>query len=378
MKKVLAFILCLILLCGCSNKETEKGAEEKELFGIWVTYSELELAAQNGFDKGFEEICKNASQLNANALFVHLRAFSDSVYPSDYFPLTSWAKKLEYDALEKMVELCHKYSLELHGWINPYRISSSLNSVDALEDTHPAKINPSLVGKTQKGLYFNPALSSVRRLITDGIREIINGYDIDGIHFDDYFYPTIDEEFDKECYELYKSTALSPLSLDDWRRINIDLLIQSVSMAVRSSEKDICFSVSPAADIEKNYNELYADIKGWCQKGYIDALIPQLYFGFNYPLEKFSFERLTLDWLSLIGSENVKLYIGLAPYKLDTESLPDKEEWQNGTDIVARQITYIKNQQGISGAVLFSYSHIFSPGENKEKQKEEIEKILKE
>ena len=110
MKKVLAFILCLILLCGCSPKTEKKKEEEKAFLGIWVTYAELEYAAQNGFDKGFEEICKNAASLNANALFVHLRAFSDSVYPSDYFPLTSWAKNLEYDALEKMIELCHKYS----------------------------------------------------------------------------------------------------------------------------------------------------------------------------------------------------------------------------------------------------------------------------
>lgn len=380
MKRLTAVFLLIFMLCGCTQKAPagSPSSDSEFLYGIWVTYAELSEEAKSDFEKGFEDICKNAQEVGANALFVHLRAFCDSVYPSQYFPLCSWAQKQDGDMLSLMIEICKKYGLELHGWINPYRVSSAHASIESLPENSPVRSNPQLLGNTAEGLYLNPASAQARRLVIDGVREIVNSYDIDGIHFDDYFYPTTDESFDKQMYEEYISESKNPLALDDWRRVNVNLLISGVYSAVKNSGKDICFSVSPAADIEKNKNTLYADVKSWCEAGYIDMIIPQLYFGFDYPVESFTFERLLLDWVKLTQNSSTRLCIGLAPYKLDTIQTPDSEEWNGGTDIVARQLLHIKNQADISGALFFSFSYLFREEENYIIQNENITKAIKE
>lgn len=380
MKKILAIILSVVLLCGCTQKTPTQAEDESHSFvyGVWVTYAELSTAAQNGFEKSFTQLCQNAKSMGANALFVHLRAFCDSVYPSSLFPMCDWAEKENKDVLSLMLKICKENGLAFHGWINPYRVSSSTNDIEKLPQNSPVRAKPEMLGVTSTGLYLDPSNNLARRLVIDGIREIIDNYDVDGIHFDDYFYTTTDEIFDSKSYAAYKDTCSNPLPLNEWRTVNVNLLIASVYSAIKNSGKDICFSVSPAADIEKNKNQLYADIEQWCNAGYIDAVIPQLYFGFDYPIEKFSFEQLLLDWMNLTENCNVRLFIGLAPYKLDTDQAPDKEEWENGTDIVARQIRHIKNQAYVSGAVFFSYSYLFGNTENINIQKKEIEKAIKE
>ncbi len=379
MKKLTAVLLIIFMLCGCAPKTSVINTDEQSfLYGVWVTYAELSSAAQTNFSKGFEDICINAKKLGANALFVHLRAFCDSIYPSTLFPLCSWAENKEGDMLLLITQICKKYDLALHGWINPYRVATAHNNPEMLPENSPVKKNPQLLGYTAEGLYLNPASAEARRLVIDGVREIIDSYDIDGIHFDDYFYPTTDESFDRQMYNEYCSDSKNPLDLGAWRRVNVNLLISGVYSAIKSSGKDICFSVSPAADIEKNKNSLYADVKSWCEAGYIDMIIPQLYFGFDYPTEKFTFEQLVLDWIKLTENSSARLCIGLAPYKLDTQQTPDSEEWKDGTDIVARQVLHIKNQADISGAVFFSSSYLFREEENYIIQKENISKAIKE
>lgn len=378
MKRLLSVILCCLLLCGCSPKTKIDTAVQKDCFyGIWVTYAELQSIAENGFTEGFEEVCINSAELGATALFVHVRAFCDSVYPSQLFPMCDYLSALPYDPLEKMITLCKKYGLEFHAWINPYRVSTSPD-IALLDDLSPAKKDSSLLLDFADGLYLDPSNRQVRKIVLEGIKEIADNYDIDGIHFDDYFYPTTDENCDAKSYAAYKGSCKNPLPLDNFRRVNVTLLVSGVASYLKSNHKDISFTISPAADIERNYTSLYADIKGWCRAGYLDAVIPQLYFGFNYPAESFCFERLLLDWINLTEDSRAKLYIGLAPYKLDTTSKPDAAEWANGTDIVARQITHIKNQAEVDGAVLFSYSYIFGSSSNAMLQKEEITKSIKE
>lgn len=378
MKRILSVVLCILLLCGCSRKtETSTDEYEDYFYGIWITYAELSNLAKDDFEKGFEEVCKNSKELGATALFVHVRAFCDSVYPSQLFPMCDYLASLDYDPLQKMITLCKKYSLQFHAWINPYRVATSAD-MSLLKNSSPAKKNPELLLSCSQGLYLDPSSKHARLLILDGIKELTNNYSVDGIHFDDYFYPTTDENCDAKSYTAYKNSCKNPLPLDDFRRVNVTLLISDVALYLDSLNKKIAFTVSPAADIEKNHNELYADIGGWCRAGYLDAVIPQLYFGFLYPDEKFSFERLLLDWINLTADFRVKLYIGLAPYKLDTLTAPDSYEWRNGTDIVARQITHIKNQADVDGAVLFSYSHIFKNSQSAILQKEKIIQSIKE
>lgn len=376
MKKIFAVLICVILLCSCSAPK-EAISQQDSFMGIWITYSELAEAATDDFKECFTSMVDNSYNLGATDLFVHVRAMSDSVYPSAYYPLCSWAQGLDFDALGFMIETCHQKGIRFHAWINPYRISSSKNELSLIPENSPAHSLSNCLGATEQGLYFDPSKAQVRKLVIDGIREILSRYSVDGIHFDDYFYPTDSPAFDLYSYNAYCAETENPLPLAFWRKTNVNLLVSGVCSAVNNCDAPIEFSVSPAADIEKNENALYADIDYWCNSGYLDKVIPQLYFGFSYPDERFCFKRLLNDWINYVGNSGVELCIGLAPYKLDTDSPADCQEWRNGTEIVANQIELIKENPAVSGAVLFSYSYLFSEDENLDIQKNNIKKAIK-
>ncbi len=379
MKKLIAVLLSVCLLCSCGKKEVKTETENKDFAGMFLSYIELaELSLSGDFKKSFNEAVDNCAQLNITDMFIHVRAMCDSLYPSAYYPLTDWAKNLDFDVLAFMIDACHKRSIRFHAWINPYRISSGVSDLDKINAQSPAHSMTECIGDTERGLYFDPSQERVRRLIIDGIRELLNRYSVDGIHFDDYFYPTDSPYFDLNAYNSYCSQTVNPLSLLNWRRANVTTMICGVRSLVLSEDRPILFSVSPAADIENNENKLCADIDYWCDCGFIDAVLPQLYFGFDYPLSDFKFENLLNRWIEYLGQSNVLLYVALAPYKLDTDQNPDSIEWKDGVNIVAKQIKEVKNNPFTHGFALYSYSFVFGDGENYEKQKENIKKQIKE
>ena len=379
MKKILTVLLCVFLLCSCSPKKEEVKSSEKDFAAMYLSYTELcEFAASGNFKESFKEAVSRCKDLNITDMFVHVRAMSDSLYPSAYYPLTDWARNEDYDVMGFMIEACHQRNIRFHAWINPYRISSSISDLEKINPESPAHSLSYCIGDTEKGLYFDPSKEEVRRLIIDSIREILNRYDVDGIHFDDYFYPTDSPYFDLTSYNAYCSSTVNPLSLFSFRRANVNALISGVRSAIYSVDRPVLFSISPAADIKNNEEALYADVDYWCQSGFIDAVIPQLYFGFNYPKEDFSFNNLLNSWIEYLSGSDVYLYIALAPYKLDTDQNPDSVEWKDGTDIIARQIEIIKNNPFTHGFALFSYSYVFGDGKNYEIQKENIKIKVKE
>ena len=138
---------------------------------------------------------------------------------------------------------------------------------------------------------------------------------------------------DSGAYGKYRAAADAPLDSGEYCTANVTWLIFAAKSAAHSANKDIVFSVSPAADISKNLNEAHADVRGWCERGLVDWIIPQLYFGFDYPDEKFRFNNLLSEWKEATGGK-VTLITGLAAYKLGTADPPDAKEWQNGTDIL--------------------------------------------
>ena len=134
---------------------------------------------------------------------------------------------------------------------------------------------------TGSGIYYNPSSKRAQKIIIDGVREIVKNYNISAIHMDDYFYPTVDEGIDVDLYTNYRNEG-GELSLDDWRRENVNTFISGLYSSVKSIKQDVKVVISPAGDIEKNYSMLYADVLKWCsQRGYADIIMPQLYYGFK-------------------------------------------------------------------------------------------------
>lgn len=365
MKKLFYFILCFLLLVGCSKNEAPSTDANKQNYitGVWVSYSELDAMLQQDFKTEFDAAVQNCKIRNITDMFVHVRPHCDSYYPSQYFPMRQSVSAQSFDVLEYMISKCHQNGIKFHAWINPYRVKTADGDISTLADQSPAKRwlnDENLENDTNvsvlDGVYLNPASIEVRTLIIDGIREIINNYEVDGIHFDDYFYPTVEGSFDEKSYKEYQNNTQKPLMIDDWRRANVNTLISGTYTAIKFKNKDIAFSVSPSASIDQNYNKHYADVTAWVDSGCVDYIIPQLYFGFDYPDKEYRFNTLINTWQKELIGTNTKLIIGLATYKINTQSEPDQAEWKNGTQIIKRQEAICKESTDISGHIYFSYT----------------------
>lgn len=365
MKKITAFIFLMIFaLCGCSDTtEAPQTSSSDEIRAVWIFYSEISMINENGgTEKSFTEkigkMLDDCKSINVNNVFVQVRPFADSFYPSKVFPWSRYltgeqGKAVDYDPLKIMVEQAHLRSIAIHAWLNPYRISLT----GSVCDSHPAKKwideNSDNVIITDSGTFFNPASAPATKLILDGVREIAENYDVDGIHIDDYFYMSQSEEIDKNDYEKYTSAG-GRLSLDEWRRQNINTFVSSMYNTVKAVNENLTVSVSPAGNVDNNYNTLYADVKKWAsEKGYCDWLIPQIYYGFES--EKLPFEKAADEWKKLKKEKSVKLIAGLGAYRVLEEN---EGEWVS-EDIILRQIKYAEGA-GYEGYSLFSYSSLFS------------------
>lgn len=378
--KAFLAVLISLSLAACSVAPQKAGPAKNELVGVWLTYSEIEsmILSERGFEAEFTAAAKNCADMGINTLFFHTVAFGDATYNSKIYPFTDALRASKTDVLSLAVEIAHKNGIELHAWLNPYRISTKTADLSEIIGAWEGyELREVLSGKnvafTESGIYLNPASEAVRAKITAAVREIINGYAVDGIHFDDYFYPTTSPQFDEALYNEYITGNKAPLTLEEWRRVNVNLLVQGVGAAVRA-RGGIRFGISPAADLDYNYNTLFADVEGWLGGGYIDYIIPQLYFGFNYPTERFRFENLLTAWLDL-AEEKTDLYIGLAAYKAGTEQSPDNQEWQNDNTIIARQIELIR-ANNLKGFVFFSYSSLFGDSPYNVEQLKNIKEVL--
>lgn len=411
MKKFFCLIIAtLVFLSGCgvntknSNSsinnsvidslEFTESQQDLSFRGVWFSYIELNFVNYNEdeFKSTISTMFQNVKDAGFSAVICQVRANCDAIYPSVNFPFSSAFTGTagvgpSYDPLEIMVNLAHNIGLEFHAWINPYRVSAKSKDYENLPNNSPVykyltdddNNNDKNVLFTDEGMYLNPASSEVRKLIVDGINEILATYDVDGIQFDDYFYPTTDAGFDKVSYEKYKKSVNTPLSLDNWRRTNVNILLSEVYNTVHKT-KGCVFGVSPAADIsndksDKNYSEFYADVEYWCStSGYIDYIAPQLYFGYEYPEADFCYDTLLENWCKLNRDDNVKLYIGLAAYKVNnTDATSD--EWIKNRDILSRQLKDIKSSAG-EGIILYSYSYLFSENEHNRAELDALKKEM--
>lgn len=373
---VLTIVTLVLIVALSSGKSAPKQVRQtsakpvrpQEIRGLWVSYMDLDMSGTDrsfsAFKKKFNHIADTAKKDKFNTLIVQVRPFSDALYNSSYFPYShiltgTQGKNPGYDPLEYMCSYCKKQKLGIHAWINPYRVRNTEDLI--LSENNPYNNNKSLGTKVGKGIYYNPANKNVRKLIENGIKEIIRNYDVDGIQFDDYFYPTKSKKFDSAEYNLYKNNYKNALSLKAWRIANVNTLIAECYGLIHNIKKDAVFGISPQGNIDNDYG-MYADVKSWCSKyGYIDYICPQLYYSLKNPALKF--ETALNNWTSLDYSQSVKLYIGLAGYKTGTDS--DSGTWNYSDNIIQQEVALIRKKK-LSGFMLYSFANLESKKAAKE------------
>lgn len=345
---------------------------QNELRGIWIScYDHISAAGKTKeqYKAATDTMFKNIKNMGLNTAFVHLRAFSDSFYKSDIYPYSSYiagteGADLPFDPFAVMLESAKQYGISVHGWINPFRVSTKKDT-SLLSADNPAKEildsgnENGEICILSNGIYYNPSCPSNHQRIIDGVREIIGKYDIDGIHIDDYFYPSTDESIDKKQYSQYKSEG-GKLSLADWRRSCVNAFVSALYSAVKSVDSTLTVSISPAGQLDKNYSEYYADCELWLSHtGYADLIIPQIYFGFEH--ETLAFGSLLSKWGNLSRASGVMLACGIAAYKCaetDKYAGSGASEWKNNSNILSRQLTAIRKNKNYGGFVVFSYQDL--------------------
>lgn len=391
-KRIIPYILSFVLL-GASIlyvSDIEKPSADKtqktvaqisveksteEMRGVWVTYMTLDVENESDKQAAFKgkinRIIDDMKSANLNTMIVQVRPFSDAIYPSRCYP---WSHILTgtqgedpgYDPLGYIVQAAHDNDIMVHAWVNPYRVSTK-DTPSELSDDNPAVKNSDIVVEVNGSLYLNPADENAIKLITDGVREIVRNYDVDGVQFDDYFYPPDCGDFDAEDYEVYRENTDSPLSLENFRKNNVDRMVQSVYQAVRQTKNNVMFGVSPQGNLGNNEG-LYADVEKWCaEEGYIDYICPQIYFSLDNPA--LTFEDGLQDWLDMEKHDELLLYIGIPAYKAGTEA--DGGTWQDNDEILKTEIE-ISRDSGTDGFMLYSYDSFHN-----EDNAEEVENVIR-
>lgn len=366
------------------NSSTDLSDNPNTYKAVWLSYLELN-AFRNSvsnnneeeFRSFFQRVLNRCKKCGFNHIIVHVRPFGDALYESSYYP---WAacisgkqgKNPGYDPLKIMVEMSHENGIEIEAWINPFRISSG-SDISRLSDDNQAKAwsaSPETERNVlifENALYYNPASEQVRKLICNGVQEIVEKYDVDGIHMDDYFYPTFTNEtythvFDAVEYEeaIKENKISSNITIADWRRENINTLVSEIYKTIKSIDNNVTFGVSPAGNLANLTSDLeyYVDIDTWVKKeGYVDYIMPQIYWGFTN--EQAPFDKILEQWVKLTDNSDVKLYIGLQLYRMGTtdKEQTDYKELQSA-GLITKELKQLQETAKVNGCCFFSYQYL--------------------
>ena len=370
------------------NEEDEKVNTEykalnyEDMKCIWLSQFDLSsIYCENGKQRDAESfralmatVLDNVKENGMNTVILQLRPNADSMYPSEIYPpsayvVGSYGNEFSYDAVEIILELAKERELSIHAWINPLRAmtDSQIKSVPRSYAIRKWLEDDTLCGKyivkVGDNWYLNPAYAEVRDLILDGAREIMENYDFDGLHMDDYFYPTTDTSFDNSAYYQYIRED-GKLELAGWRRENLNKLISDMYALVKSADNGALYGISPAGNWNNVYNSHCADMYTWCsEEGYIDYICPQVYFGMEHG--SFDFIKTCLEWQSYIKNDNVKLVIGMSLGKaqsgVDNYAGDGKYEWRDNKDVIKRCLEYTKELEKCIGVSYFCYQYFYDP-----------------
>ena len=365
----------VLFLSGCTkNKEPE----EQITKAIWFSFLDYQETLMGRDEKGYEgmvdQILDNVKSIGVNTIYLHATAFTDAYHESTIYPRVKDYEDLTYDPYEIFIKRAHEQNIQVEAWVNPLR-SVLEEETEYWDDgfilKQWVKENNERIRYVGGRYYLNPAYEDVRELIVSNIREILEKYDVDGIHLDDYFYPDgAGRNFDAYLYE--EENYNEPISREDFRRKQIHTLVREIHDVVKAKKKR--FGISVSGNNQYNYDSIYADVSYWMEEGLIDYLIPQIYWGFENPVRPYM--PTTDEWIAIVGEHETELYAGLAAYKAGTAdgyAGDAAQEWVDNHDILKRQINYAL-EQGCKGYAFFRYYSLFDP-EASEAVREEIQHL---
>ncbi|GGD66888.1 family 10 glycosylhydrolase [Paenibacillus nasutitermitis] len=312
----------------------------------------------------FIKLLDELQDMGMNAVFVQVRPAADALYNSSLVPWSTYltgtsGKAPDYDPLAFMIGETHKRGMEFHAWFNPFRASTD-TTTSKLASNHVVKQHPEWIVKSGDKLYINPGIPQARQHIIDTIMEVVRQYDVDGIHLDDYFYPSGGTFGDDVTFRTYNSNRIAKLA--DWRRDNINEFVQQLGVSIHSAKPQVQFGISPfgvwrnkamdatGSDTKAGvtaYDSMYADVRTWIKKEWIDYVVPQIYWSFSFTAAPYG--TLVNWWSDEVRGTDVKLYIGHSPYKLGTS----EAGWQSANEIID-QLTFNAQVKEVSGEVFFS------------------------
>ncbi len=379
--KIAAFIVSAIVIVNYMilPEEAPKAENNSDrMRGIWVSliynmdYPKTASSDPAALKAYADEVITDCADMGINNIFLQVRAVADSIYPSKIYPYSKYltgkqgtAPSGGFDPLAYWVETAHKSGIKLHAWINPYRITTGGDAeFAAIAPSNPAAVHPDFVVKSPDGnYYFDPGIPEVRNMVVTGALEIAENYDVDGIHMDDYFYPSKGID-DSASYAAYGAGS----EIESWRRNNVTTLVRELNTSLKSAKPDIIFGISPSgiwANKKSNplgsntnglesYYSLYADTRQWALDEIIDYIAPQIYWNIGYEIA--DYKTLVNWWADTLKNSDTKLYIGIADYKTVQE---ESGIWHNdGVGEISRQLALNDTTAKVGGEIHFRYGSV--------------------
>ena len=364
------------------------GEPVEELRGVYIaTVYSNDFPSKAGLDakslsEELDEIVERTAALGCNAIYFQVRPACDAFYKSDIFPVSEYLTGTVggelpdgFDPLAYLIEIAHERGIQVHAWVNPLRVtrgsvSSPKTDTEALAEGSPARVRPELTVAYAGELYFDVGIPDARRLVADGVLEIVRGYDVDGILFDDYFYP-----YPKAGYEFDDSISFAEYGSDysggvtdigDWRRENINKMVKLCYETIKRADESCRFGIAPfgiwrnddgensgsATSGFESYESLYCDTLAWIRGGYVDYVAPQIYW--NFSLDVAPYGVLADWWDAQTAGTGVDLYISHAAYKSGTS------EWSfaHAVSEMTEQIDYARMLEAYRGSIMYGFEQI--------------------
>ncbi len=366
--KVALAVVVLFFACGALFAQ-----HKRQMRAAWIaTVANIDWPQRGCYDVERQQnsmiaILDSLKSLNFNAVIFQIRPTSDAFYSSEYEP---WSRYLTgqqgvapdpyYDPLAFVIHEAHTRQIEVHVWLNPYRVLN-VDNLKLLSYNHIYFRHPELVVRYGGQYYFNPALYQTRMHLIDVVSDVLRRYDVDAVHFDDYFYPYPVNGLEFPDVESFRKFPRGFDNIADWRRNNVDLIIEELSKTIKAMKPWVQFGISPFGvwrndDVDPrgsatragttNYDHLYADVLKWIDNGWIDYVVPQLYWERGFKVA--DYDTLLTWWSDNTTKGN--LYVGVTASKLNDAK---SGAWQRPNEI-CRQLKQNDTEERVNGVSFFS------------------------